>query len=101
VLARKLKPLERNLIFFRGRVTKVRSPVYLSPSEQSNWGPDQFGSSVIAAGGGSVTISVACNGASIKVIREDQKGCFVYQVLECGDTATWTITNDGVPDCGN
>jgi hypothetical protein len=75
--------------------------VYLSPPEQSNWGPDQLGSSVIAAGGGSVTISANCNGASIKVITEDHQGCFLYQVIACNDSVTWTITNDAVPDCGN
>jgi hypothetical protein len=75
--------------------------VYLSPPEQNNWGPDQLGSSVIAAGGGSVTISATCNGSNIKVITEDQNGCFLYQVVVCNDNATWTITNDAVPDCGN
>jgi hypothetical protein len=75
--------------------------VYLSPPEQENWGPDQLGSSVIAAGGGSVTIGATCNGSNIKVITEDQNGCFLYQVVVCNDNATWTISNDAVPDCGN
>ncbi len=73
--------------------------VYLSPPDQNNWSPNQLGSSVIAAGGGSVTISATCNGASIKVITEDHNGCFLYQVVACGDSVTWTITNDAVPDC--
>ena len=75
--------------------------VYLSSPDQNNWGPDQLGSSVIAAGGGSVTISANCNGANIKVITEDHEGCFLYQVVVCNDNVTWTITNDAVPDCGN
>jgi len=75
--------------------------VYLSAPEQNNWGPDQLGTSVIAAGGGSVTIDANCGGGSIKVIAEDQDGCFLYQVVVCNDTATWTITKDAVPDCGN
>jgi hypothetical protein len=75
--------------------------LYLSPPDQNNWGPDQLGGSVIAAGGGSVTISATCNGSNIKVITEDQNGCFLYQVVVCNDSATWTITNDAVPDCGN
>jgi len=75
--------------------------VYLSPPDQNNWGPDQLGTSVIAAGGGSVTISATCNGANIKVIAEDQNGCFLYQVVNCSDRVAWTITNDAVPDCGN
>jgi len=75
--------------------------VYLSPPDQNNWGPDQLGSSVIAAGGGSVTINANCTGGSIKVIAEDHQGCFLYQVVVCNDRATWTITNDAAPDCGN
>lgn len=75
--------------------------VYLSPTSQENWGPDQLSSS-ISAGGGSYTLSnVACSQAAIKVITEDQNGCFLYQVVSCGQNATWTITNDATPDCGN
>jgi len=74
--------------------------VYLSPPDQNNWGPDQLGSSVIAAGGGSVTINANCSG-SVKVIAEDHEGCFFYTTASCEDDSTWTITNDTVPDCGN
>lgn len=76
--------------------------VFLSAPDQNNWGPDQLGSSVISANGGSFTISnVSCNGPSIKVIAEDREGCFFYQVVSCSDNATWTITNSATPDCGN
>lgn len=77
---------------------EIRS-VYLAP-DQINWGPDQLGSSVIAAGGGSVTINANCNG-SVKVIAEDHEGCFFYTVVSCEGDSTWTIANDAVPDCGN
>jgi hypothetical protein len=76
--------------------------VYLSPPDQNNWGSDQLVNSVIPANGGSFTISnVSCSGSGIKVITEDQNGCFLYQVVTCSDSATWTITNDATPDCGN
>lgn len=74
--------------------------VYLSPADQNNWGSDQLGSSVIAAGGGSVTLNVACDAASIKVITEDHQGCFLYKIVTCSQAATWTITNGDTPDCG-
>ena len=75
--------------------------VYLSPTDQDNWGADQLNGS-IGAGGGSYTIgNVACSQTSIKVIAEDQNGCFLYQIVSCGQNATWTITNDATPDCGN
>lgn len=76
--------------------------VYLSATSQDNWGPDQLDHSVIAAGGGSFTMSnVSCSGADMKVIAEDQNGCFVSHIEACGGSVTWTITNDATPDCGN
>lgn len=76
--------------------------VYLSPPDQNNWGSDQLMNSVISPNGGSATISnVSCGGASIKVIAEDQDGCFLYQVVTCSDSVSWTITNDTTRDCGN
>lgn len=74
--------------------------VYLSAPDQNNWGSDQLGSSVIAANGGSVSISASCD-ATIKVIAEDQDGCFTYKVVSCSENATWTITNSDSRDCGN
>jgi len=76
--------------------------VYFSPPDQNNWGSDQLGSSVISANGGSVTLgNVSCGGATIKVIAEDQDGCFSYQVVSCSEGASWTITNETTRDCGN
>jgi hypothetical protein len=76
--------------------------VYLSAPDSNNWGSDQLGNSVIAANGGSVTLSnVSCGGASIKVVAEDQDGCFSYQIVNCSDNATWTITSSTTRDCGN
>ena len=74
--------------------------VYLSAADQNNWGSDQLGSSVIAAGGGSVTLNVSCDASSIKVITEDHQGCFLYKIVACSQATTWTITNDATPDCG-
>ena len=76
--------------------------VYLSPPDQNNWGSDQLVNSVISPNGGSFTISnVSCGGSSIKVIAEDQEGCFLYQVVTCSENVSWTITNDTSRDCGN
>jgi hypothetical protein len=76
--------------------------LYLSPSNQDNWGPDQLSGSMIGSGGGSYTLSnVSCDQTNIRVITEDQNGCFLYQVVACGQSATWTITNGATPDCGS
>jgi hypothetical protein len=76
--------------------------VYLSAPDSNNWGSDQLANSVIAPNGGSATISnVSCGGAGIKVIAEDQDGCFSYQIVSCSDNANWTITSSTARDCGD
>jgi len=76
--------------------------VYLSPPDQNNWGSDQLVNSVISPDGGSFTISnVSCGGAGIKVIAEDQDGCFIYQVVTCSVSVTWAIPSNATRDCGN
>lgn len=75
--------------------------VFLSAPDSNNWSADQLGTSVISANGGSVTINASCDGPSIKVIAEDQDGCFSYQVVSCSENATWTITSSTARDCGN
>ena len=74
--------------------------LYLSPVDNDNWGPDQLGETVIAPGQ-SRTINVACDQAEVKMISEDQDGCFLTKTVACTGNAVWTITNDLVPNCGN
>lgn len=75
--------------------------VYLSPTNQELWGPDQLNNSTIYSGSSQTLSNIACEGSDIKVITEDQDGCFLYRVVICNESTTWTITNDVVPDCGN
>lgn len=74
--------------------------VYLSPVNQDNWGPDQLDGTAINSGGSFTLNNISCDGASIKVISEDQNGCFLYNVVSCTNNAGWTITNEATPDCG-
>ncbi len=74
--------------------------VYFAPGDPNNWGPDQLNGSVIPPGGSFTLSGVSCEGSSIRVIAEDQNGCFFYHSASCGDNANWTITNDATADCG-
>ena len=77
------------------------SHIYLSAPDNDNWGPDQLNNASLAPGA-SVTINNAsCNQSTIKVVAEDQDGCFVSAVIECAENSSWTITNDATPNCGN
>lgn len=78
---------------------EIRS-VYTSHVDKDDWSDNQLGSSTIAAGQ-SFNLSVSpCDGQQMKVISEDQDGCFVSTPVNCGDSSTWTITNDTARDCG-
>lgn len=75
--------------------------VYLSHTDQDDWSGDQLGETPIAPGRSTTLNNVSCDQAEIKVIGEDQNGCFLYQIVACGGNATWTIANNATPDCGS
>ncbi|HAF23151.1 MAG TPA: hypothetical protein DCK93_09630 [Blastocatellia bacterium] len=75
--------------------------VYFSPTDQDNWGPDQLNNTVISIGGSFTLSNVSCNAADIKVIAENEDGCFFYRIVSCGESGSWTIANDAAPDCGS
>lgn len=73
--------------------------VYLSRVDVDDWGANQLNDAI--APGQSATISnFSCDTQQIKVIGEDQDGCFLSAVVACGTSSTWTITNDTAADCG-
>jgi len=72
--------------------------VYLSATTDNNWGADQLTTGI--AIGGSQAVSLSCGG-DIKVIAEDEDGCFYYEVVSCSENSTWTINNNSARDCGN
>jgi len=74
--------------------------VYLSSVNANDWSGNQLGESTISPGQ-SYNLNIAdCSQSQKKVIGEDQDGCFVSTVVNCGSSATWTITNDTARDCG-
>jgi hypothetical protein len=92
-------PLTTNITVVNNSGLEIRH-LYLSPADNDNWGPDQLNDSVIAPGQ-SVTINAVWDQATVKVISEDQNGCFLYQTVEASGSVNWTITNNAVPDCGS
>ena len=74
--------------------------VYLSHVGADDWSGNQLGDSVISPGQSFTLSNVACDQQQVKVIGEDEDGCFLSTVVNCGDNAVWTITNVTVRDCG-
>ena len=73
--------------------------VYLSRVDVDDWSGDQLGGNQISSGQ-SATVNFSCAQQQIKVIGEDQDGCFLSAVVACGTNSTWTIANDSAADCG-
>lgn len=74
--------------------------VYLSHVNADDWTGNQLSDTTIDPGQSYMMGNVACDQQQVKVIGEDQDGCFVSTVVSCGASATWTITNDTAADCG-
>ena len=75
--------------------------VYLSHVNADDWSGNQLSEgTTIAPGHSSALSNVACDQQQVKVIGEDQDGCFLSTVVNCGDSSTWTITDDTARDCG-
>jgi len=74
--------------------------IYLSHVNADDWSGNQLGDATIAPGQSFDLNNVACDQQEVKVIGEDQDGCFLSTVVTCGSNATWTVTNDTTRDCG-
>ena len=80
--------------------TAIRN-VYLSHVDTDDWSANQLAEgATIAAGASSALNNLACDQQQVKVIAEDADGCFLSTVVTCGNSDTWTITNDTAKDCG-
>ena len=74
--------------------------VYVSHVNVDDWSGNQLGDATIGPGQSFSLADFACDQQQAKVIAEDQDGCFLSTVINCGDGATWTVTNDTARDCG-
>jgi hypothetical protein len=75
--------------------------LYLSHVDADDWGGNQLGNNQISPGQSYTVTNVTWDQQQIKVVAEDQDGCFLTSVVSNGDNASWTITNDTTADCGN
>lgn len=74
--------------------------VYLSRVDDDNWTGDQLNETTIAPGQSFNLSNFACDQPQIKILAEDQDGCFLATIVSCGISSTWTINNDTAADCG-
>ena len=74
--------------------------VYSSHVNADDWSADLL-SSPIAPGQSATVSGISCDSQQVKVIGEDQDGCFVSTVVDCSSSGSWTVTNDTARDCGS
>ena len=78
--------------------TQAIQRLYLAPANTDNWGPDQLGQSPISPGA-TRTLNVSWDQSTVKLIGEDQDGCFLSTTVDATSSATWTITSNTARDC--
>jgi hypothetical protein len=73
--------------------------LFISPTDQDNWGPDQLGKQVIAVGGSFELHKVPCDTWDVRIVDEDGDECVISNVNICASKEGWVITNDALLDC--
>jgi hypothetical protein len=74
--------------------------LYLSSTDDSEWGPDQLGPTTVIGSGERYTIKrIPCDTYDVKLVDEDGDECVVGGVALCGAGATWVITDEDLLAC--
>jgi hypothetical protein len=74
--------------------------LFLSATEQNDWGPDHLGEYIITAYGGTFTLkSIPCDSYDVDIVDEDGDECIIEAVDMCGDNSFWTITDTNLLAC--
>lgn len=73
--------------------------IFLSPSEETEWGPDQLDDEILAKGDSLTLTGIECDVYDIQVVDEDGDECIIEEVELCGDDSYWKITDKDLLAC--
>jgi len=73
--------------------------LYLSPANNDDWGLDQL--TTYIGPGTTRTLDVSWDQSTVKLVAEDQDGCFMKTTVDATGSQVWTITGDTARDCGD
>jgi hypothetical protein len=73
--------------------------LFVSPTGEDNWGPDQLRDETIGTGESFTLTNIDCDDYDIKVIDEDGDECVIENVNMCGDHSIWKITDKNLLRC--
>jgi hypothetical protein len=73
--------------------------LFLSATDQDEWGPDQLENDVLSTGSSFTITKIPCDEYDVKVVDEDGDECIIEQVSLCGDQSYWAITDKDLLEC--
>lgn len=73
--------------------------IYLSSSEDEEWGPDQLEDEILTKGDSLTLTDIPCDLYDIQVVDEDGDECVIEEVDLCGDDSYWKITDKDLLAC--
>lgn len=73
--------------------------LYLSPTSDGEWGPDQLEDGILESGGEFLLYGIPCDDYDVLLIDEDGDECVLEEVGLCGDSEQWIISNKDLLAC--
>lgn len=73
--------------------------LYLSPTDETSWGPDQLAQHTIGPGESFKLSGIPCSTWDVRLVDEDEDECVVESVDICANKETWTITSKDLLRC--
>ena len=73
--------------------------LYLSESEQENWGVERLQGRIIATNGEFTLTNLACDIYDVRIVDEDGDECVIEQVELCNGRKTFRITDKDLLAC--
>jgi hypothetical protein len=73
--------------------------LYLSSTDENEWGPDQLGNNVLESGESFTLHSIPCDKYDIKVVDNDGDACVIAGITMCKDHTHWNLTNKDLLNC--
>lgn len=91
-------PTELSISLVNNSGREIRH-LYLSSANDDNWGADQLNELSIGPGATRM-LNVSWDQAMVKLVGEDEDGCFLSVTVEATGNPIWTITSDTARNCG-
>lgn len=73
--------------------------LFLSPTDEREWGEDQLGENTISTGDTFTLTGVPCRAYDVRLVDEDGDECVVEDVGICTSDNTWVIDDEDLVGC--